>query len=135
MFSHKFVGALLTLASEVAIGELVAVKVLVGTTVRAIKDGEREAREASDVDFIGGKARGGANRVVVGVFDVEKKTIMSTPKTSTPETKIIMPASETSTPETKTISTPKPSISTPATSLSLTRFYMFSSEYFGKFEL
>ena len=26
------------------------------------------AREASDVDFIGGKARGGANRVVIGVF-------------------------------------------------------------------
>ena len=40
LFSHKFVGALLTLASEVAIGELVAVEVLVGTTVRSIKDGE-----------------------------------------------------------------------------------------------
>ena len=43
LFSHKFVGALLTLASEVAIGELVAVEVLMGATVRSIKDGEREA--------------------------------------------------------------------------------------------
>ena len=43
LFSHKFVGALLTLASEVAIGELVAVEVLIGATVRSIKDGEREA--------------------------------------------------------------------------------------------
>ena len=42
------------------------------TTVRSIKDGEGEAREASDVDFIGGKARGGANGVVIGVFDVGK---------------------------------------------------------------
>ena len=39
LFSHKFVGALLTLASEVAIGELIAVEALVGTTVRSIKDG------------------------------------------------------------------------------------------------
>ena len=44
LFSHKFVGALLTLASEVAIGELAAVEVLMGTTVRSIKDGEGEAR-------------------------------------------------------------------------------------------
>ena len=43
LFSHKFVGALLTLASEVATGELVAVEVLMGTTVRSIKDGEVEA--------------------------------------------------------------------------------------------
>ena len=58
LFSHKFVGPLLTLASEVAIGELVAV------------EGVR-AREASDVDFIGGKARGGANgrRILVFVAD------------------------------------------------------------------
>ena len=40
LFSHKFVGPLLTLASEVAIGELVAVEVLMGITVRSIKDGE-----------------------------------------------------------------------------------------------
>ena len=72
LFSHKFVGALLTLASEVAIGELVAVEVLVGTTVRSFKGGEGEAREASDVDFIEGKARGGTNGVVIGVFDVGK---------------------------------------------------------------
>ena len=44
LFSYKFVGALLTLASEVAIGELVAVEVLMGTTVRSTKDGEGEAR-------------------------------------------------------------------------------------------
>ena len=40
LFSHKFVGPLLTLTSEVAIGELVAVEVLMGITVRSIKDGE-----------------------------------------------------------------------------------------------
>ena len=65
LFSHKFVGALLTLASEVAIGELVGVEVLMGTTVRSIKDGEGEARKASYVDFIGGKALGSANGVVI----------------------------------------------------------------------
>ena len=70
LFSHNFIGALLSVASEVAIGELIAVEALMGTTVRLIKDGEGEAREASDVDFIGGKARGGANGVVIGVFDV-----------------------------------------------------------------
>ena len=37
LFSHKFVGPLLTLASEVAICELVAVEVLMGITVRSIK--------------------------------------------------------------------------------------------------
>ena len=74
-FSHKLVGALLTLVSEVAIGELIAVEVLIGTTVRSIKDGEGKAREASDVDFIGGKARGGANGVVIGVFDVGKMDV------------------------------------------------------------
>ena len=75
LFTHKFVGALLTLASEVGMGELIAVEVLVGTTVRSIKDGEGEAREASDVDFIGGKALGGANGVVIGVFDVGKMNV------------------------------------------------------------
>ena len=75
LFSHKFVGALLTLAGEVAIGELAAVEVLMGTTVRSIKDGVGKVREASDVDFIGGKARGGANGVVIGVFDVGKMDV------------------------------------------------------------
>ena len=75
LFSHKFVDALLTLAREVAIGELAAVEVLMGTTVRSIKDGEGGAREASDVDFIGGKARGSANGVVIGVFDVGKMDV------------------------------------------------------------
>ena len=75
LFSHKSPDALLTLASEVAIGKLVAVEVLVGTALRSIRDGEGEAREASDVDFIGGKARGGANGVVIGVFDVGKMDV------------------------------------------------------------
>ena len=75
LFSHKFVGALLTLASEVAIGELVAVEVLMGTTVRSIEDGKGRAREASDVDLIGGKACDGANRVVIGVLDVGKMDV------------------------------------------------------------
>ena len=44
LFLHNFVGALLALASEVAIGELVAVEVLMGTTIRSIKYGEGEAR-------------------------------------------------------------------------------------------
>ena len=33
LFAHEFVCSLLTLAGEVAVGELVAVKALVGTTV------------------------------------------------------------------------------------------------------
>ena len=75
LFSHKFIGALLAFASEVAIGELIAVEVQMGTTVRSIKDGEGNAREASDVDFVGSEARGGANRVVIGVFDVGKMDV------------------------------------------------------------
>ena len=70
LLSHNFIGVLLAFASEVAIGELIAVETLMNTTVRSFKDGEGKAREASDVDFIGGKARGGANGVVIGVFDV-----------------------------------------------------------------
>ena len=72
LFSHNFIGALLAFASEVAICELIAIEALMGTTVRSIKDGEGKVRETSDVDFIGGKARGGANGVVIGVFDVGK---------------------------------------------------------------
>ena len=75
LFPHKFIGALLALASEVAIGELIAVEVLIRTTVRSIKDGEGKAWEASDVKFIGGKARGGANGVVISVFDVGKMDV------------------------------------------------------------
>ena len=75
LFSHSFIGVLLSVAKEVAIGELIAVEALMGATVRSIKDGEGEAREASDVDFIGGKARGGANGVVIGVFDVGKMDV------------------------------------------------------------
>ena len=75
LLSHNFISASLSVASEVAIGELIGVEALMGTTVRSIKDGEGEAREASDVDFIGGKARGGANGVVIGVFDVGKMDV------------------------------------------------------------
>ena len=75
LFSHNFIGALLAFASEVAIGELIAVEALMGTTVRSIKGGEGKARKASDVDFIGGKARGGANGVLIGIFDVRKMDV------------------------------------------------------------
>ena len=42
--SHKFVCSLLTLAGKAAIGELVAVTVLVHTAIRSVENGEREAR-------------------------------------------------------------------------------------------
>ena len=61
LFLYMFRRTLLALASKVAVGELVAIEVLMYTTVRSIKDGEREARQASNMDFIGGEARGGAN--------------------------------------------------------------------------
>ena len=70
LFSYKFVRTLLALTSKVAVGELIAIEVLMHTTIRSIKDGEREARQASNMDFIGGEARGGANRVVIDVFDM-----------------------------------------------------------------
>ena len=60
LFSHEFVRSLLTLAGKVAIGELVAVKVLVHAAVRSVEGGEGEAREASHVDFIRCEARGSA---------------------------------------------------------------------------
>ena len=75
LFSHDLIGALLAFASEVAIGELIAVEALMDTTVRPFKDGEGKARETSDVDFIGGKARGGANEVVIGLLDVGKMDV------------------------------------------------------------
>ena len=68
LFSYKFIRTLLALPSKVAVGELVAIEVLMYTTVRSIKDGEREARQASNMDFIGGEARGGANGVVIGIL-------------------------------------------------------------------
>ena len=75
LFLYKFRRTLLALASKVAVGELVAIEVLMYTTVRSIKDGEREAWQASIMDFIGGEARGGANRVVVGVFGMGKMDV------------------------------------------------------------
>ena len=68
LFLNKFIRALLALANKVAVGELVAIEVLMYTTVRSIKDGEREVRQASNMDFIGGEARGGANGVVIGII-------------------------------------------------------------------
>ena len=62
LFAHDLISATLSVASEA----------LMATPVRSVEDGEREAREASDMDFIGGEARGGANGVVIGVFDVGK---------------------------------------------------------------
>ena len=38
------VGSLLPFTSEIAIGEMVAVKTLVGSAVRVVEDGEGEAR-------------------------------------------------------------------------------------------
>ena len=42
LFSYKFVRTLLGLTSKVAVGELVAIEVLMYTTIGSIKDGERE---------------------------------------------------------------------------------------------
>ena len=69
LFAHDFISASLSVASEVAVGELIAIEALMATPVRSFEDGERKAREASDMDFIGGKTRGGANGVVIGVLD------------------------------------------------------------------
>ena len=44
LFMHELVGALLPFSDKVTIGEMVAVKALVGSTVRAIKDSEGGAR-------------------------------------------------------------------------------------------
>ena len=72
LFVPDFISASLTVAGEVAVGELIAIEALMATPVRSVEDGEREARKASDMDFIGGKTRGGANGVVIGVLDVGK---------------------------------------------------------------
>ena len=44
LFANELVGSLLSFTGEVAIGEMVAVKVLVGSAVGAVKDGEGKAR-------------------------------------------------------------------------------------------
>ena len=44
VFAHELVGSLLSFAGEIAIGEMVAVKALVGSAVGAIEDGEGAAR-------------------------------------------------------------------------------------------
>ena len=72
LFAHDFISASLSVAREVAVGELIAIEALMATTVRSFKDGEGKVRETSDVNFIGGKAHGGANGVVIGVLDAGK---------------------------------------------------------------
>ena len=72
VFVHDFIRASLSVASEVAVGELIAIEALMATSVRSVEDGEREAREASGMYFVGGKTRGSANGVVIGVLDVGK---------------------------------------------------------------
>ena len=44
LFTHELVCALLPFSGEISIGEMVAVKALVGAAVGAIEDGEVEAR-------------------------------------------------------------------------------------------
>ena len=44
LFMHELVGALLAFSGEVAIGEMVTVKALMGSTVGAIEDGEGAVR-------------------------------------------------------------------------------------------
>ena len=43
LFANELVGSLLPFTGEVAIGEMVAVKALVGSAVGAVEDDEREA--------------------------------------------------------------------------------------------
>ena len=43
LFTHELVDALLPFSGEMAIGEIVAVKALVGSAVGATEDGEGEA--------------------------------------------------------------------------------------------
>ena len=75
LFTHNFVEALLPFSGEIAIGEMIVVKALVGSAVGAIEDGEGEARKASDMYLVGSEACRGANRVIVGVFNVRKVSI------------------------------------------------------------
>ena len=44
LFMHELVGALLPFSGKIAIGETIAVKALMGSTVGAIEDGEGGAR-------------------------------------------------------------------------------------------
>ena len=44
LLTHELVGASLPFSSKVAICEMVAVEALVGSAVRAVEDGEEEAR-------------------------------------------------------------------------------------------
>ena len=75
LFAHTSIRAVLSVAREIAIGELIAIEALMGTTLQSIHNCNGEPREASDVDFIRGKARSGADGVVIGVFDVGKMDV------------------------------------------------------------
>ena len=72
---HELVGAMLPFSGKVVIGEMMAVKALMGSTVGAIEDGEGGEREASDVYFIGSEVCLRASGVIVGIFDAENVCI------------------------------------------------------------
>ena len=75
LFANELLGPLLSFTSEVAIGEMVAVKALMSSVVGAVEDDEGEARQASDMHFIGSEACRGVDRVVVGVLNVRQVCI------------------------------------------------------------
>lgn len=65
LLAHRLIGALLVVSGNVAVRQLVAFQALVTGAVRALENREREARQCTHVNFIGG-----ANEVVV--CDVRK---------------------------------------------------------------
>ena len=75
LFMHELVGALLPFSGKVAVGEMVAVKALMGSTVGAIEDGEEAARQAPDVNFTESETCCRASGVLIGVFGVENVCI------------------------------------------------------------
>ena len=64
--ADKGVGTLLSVGGQVDAGEVVALQDLVTSDVIGFEDGEREAREAADMDFVGSQPGGGVDGIVVG---------------------------------------------------------------------
>ena len=56
----------MSVGGQVDVGEVVAQQALVTADVVGFEDGEREAGEAADVDFLGRKPGGGVDGIVVG---------------------------------------------------------------------
>ena len=56
----------MSVGGQVDVGEVVAQQALVTADVVWFEDGEREAGEAADVDFLGRKPGGGVDGIVVG---------------------------------------------------------------------